>query len=125
MASAPVIAIDGPSGSGKGTIARAVAKRLGWHLLDSGALYRLTALASQHAGVDLMNVARVAEIARTMDAEFDSTAAGDELIRLGGRDVTGELRTEEAGTAASVVAQHPPVRAALVSRPRAFLQPPR
>ncbi|MGH8265562.1 MAG: (d)CMP kinase [Steroidobacterales bacterium] len=124
MTSAPVIAIDGPSGSGKGTIARAVAKRLGWHLLDSGALYRLTALASQRAGVDLVNVARVAEIARTMDAEFDSTAEGEEVIRLVGRDVTAELRTEAAGTAASVVAQHPPVRAALVSRQRAFVQPP-
>src|SRR6266850_3657200 len=124
MTSAPVIAIDGPSGSGKGTIARAVAKRLGWHLLDSGALYRLTALASRRAGVDLMDVPRVAEIARTMDAQFGSTSGGDELIRLGGRDVTSELRTEEAGTAASVVAQHPPVRAALVSRQRAFVQPP-
>ena len=124
MTSAPVIAIDGPSGSGKGTIARAVAKRLGWHLLDSGALYRLTALASRRAGVDLMDVPRVAEIARTMDAQFGSTSGGDELIRLGGRDVTSELRTEEAGTAASVVAQHPPVRAALVSRQRAFVQLP-
>jgi len=124
MNSAPVIAIDGPSGSGKGTIARAVAKRLGWHLLDSGALYRLTALASRLAGVDLMDVPRVAEVARTMDARFDSNLAGDELIRLGGRDVTAELRTEEAGTAASVVAQHPPVRAALVNRQRAFVQPP-
>jgi cytidylate kinase len=124
MTPAPVIAIDGPSGSGKGTIARAVAKRLGWHLLDSGALYRLTALASQRAGVDLMDVPRVAEVAKNMDAVFDSTRSGDELIRLGGRDVTAELRTEDAGTAASVVAQHPPVRAALVNRQRAFVQPP-
>lgn len=124
MVRAPVIAIDGPSGSGKGTIARAVAKSLGWHLLDSGALYRLTALASLGASVDLLDVPRVAEIAAAMAAEFDSTAAGEELIRLAGRDVTRELRTEVAGQAASVVAQYPAVRAALVARQRAFARPP-
>ena len=122
--SAPVIAIDGPSGSGKGTIARAVARTLRWHLLDSGALYRLTALASRAAGVDLADGARAAAIARAMDAEFSATEDGEELIRLNGRDVTQELRTEEAGHAASVVAQHPPVRAALVERQRAFAQLP-
>jgi cytidylate kinase len=120
----PVIAIDGPSGSGKGTIARAVANRLGWHLLDSGALYRLTALASRAAGVDLMDAARVAEVATRMDARFASTAAGEELVQLDGRDVTQELRGEDAGRAASVVAQHAPVRAALIGRQRAFAQPP-
>jgi cytidylate kinase len=120
----PVIAIDGPSGSGKGTIARAVANRLGWHLLDSGALYRLTALASRAAGVDLMDAARVAEVATRMDARFASTAAGEELVQLDGRDVTQELRSEDAGRAASVVAQHAPVRAALIGRQRAFAQPP-
>ncbi len=123
-AAVPVIAIDGPSGSGKGTIARAVARQLGWHLLDSGALYRLTALASEAAGVALADSARVAQVAATMDATFDSTAAGDELIRLGPRDVTRELRSEAAGSAASVVAQHPPVRAALIGRQRAFARPP-
>lgn len=123
-AATPVIAIDGPSGSGKGTIARAAARKLGWHLLDSGALYRLTALASQAAGVDLVDSARVAQVAATMDATFDSTAAGDELIRLDGRDVTQELRSEAAGSAASIVAQHPPVRAALIGRQRAFARPP-
>ena len=123
-AAVPVIAIDGPSGSGKGTIARAVARRLGWHLLDSGALYRLTALASQSAGVDLADAPRVAQAAAGMDVQFGSTDDADELIRLDGRDVTGEVRSEAAGHAASVVAQHPPVRAALIGRQRAFAHPP-
>ncbi|HZF17433.1 MAG TPA: (d)CMP kinase [Steroidobacteraceae bacterium] len=123
-AAAPVIAIDGPSGSGKGTIARAVARKLGWHLLDSGALYRLTALASQQAGVDLTDGARVARVAAAMDASFDSTKSGEELIRLGGRDVTRDLRSESAGSAASVVALQPPVRAALIGRQRAFARAP-
>ena len=122
--SARVIAIDGPSGSGKGTIARAVARRLGWHLLDSGALYRLAALASQAEGVDLNDAKRVAEIAAAMQPQFGSTAGDDELIRLDGRDVTRQLRSEEAGRAASIVAQHPPVRAALVGRQRAFAVAP-
>jgi cytidylate kinase len=120
----PVIAIDGPSGSGKGTIARAVARTLGWHLLDSGALYRLAALASRPAGVDLADARRVARIAGAMEVEFSSTSDGEELISLDGQDVTRELRTEAAGNAASVVAQHPPVRAALIGRQRAFARAP-
>ncbi len=120
----PVIAIDGPSGSGKGTIARAVASRLGWHLLDSGALYRLSALACRAAGVDLTDADRVARIAGSMDAKFAATADGEELILLAGRDVTRDLRTEESGSAASVVAQHPGVREALVGRQRAFARAP-
>ena len=120
----PVIAIDGPSGSGKGTVARAVARALGWHLLDSGALYRLAALACTAAGVDLDNGAQAARIAAAMDARFSSSPGGEELILLGGRDVTAELRTEQAGRGASVVAQHPAVRQALTGRQRAFAQLP-
>ena len=120
----PIITIDGPSGAGKGTIARAVARTLGWHLLDSGALYRLAAMASRSAGIGLTDVDRVAQVASAMAAEFGSTPDGEELIRLSGHDVTRELRTEEAGRSASVVAQHPPVRAALVGRQRAFARPP-
>ncbi len=123
-AATPVIAIDGPSGSGKGTIARAVARKLGWHLLDSGALYRLSALASRVAGVDLTDAARVAQVAAGMDAKFASSADGEELILLTGHDVTRELRAEETGNAASVVAQHPGVREALVGRQRAFARQP-
>jgi cytidylate kinase len=121
---APVITIDGPSGSGKGTIARAVARSLGWHLLDSGALYRLTALASSNAGVDLADAPRVAQVAGGMDVQFGSTDDANEFIRLDGRDVTREVRSEEAGHAASVVAQHAPVRTALLGRQRAFARPP-
>jgi cytidylate kinase len=123
-AGVPVIAIDGPSGSGKGTIARVVASKLGWHLLDSGALYRLCALASRTAGVDLTDADRVARIAADMDAKFASTAEGEELILLAGHDVTRDLRSEESGRAASIVAQHPGVREALVGRQRAFARPP-
>jgi cytidylate kinase len=120
----PVIAIDGPSGSGKGTVARAVALSLGWHLLDSGALYRLTALACRAAGVALDDGAQAARIAAAMTAEFGSTPGGEELVLLGGRDVTAELRSEDAGRGASVVAQHPQVRQALIGRQRAFARPP-
>ena len=120
----PVIAIDGPSGSGKGTIAHRVAKALGWHLLDSGALYRLVALAAAKAGVSLEDAAGLAEIARSLDVQFDSNDDGSERIWLDGEDVTDEVRTEEAGAGASAVAAIPAVREALLARQRAFQQPP-
>jgi cytidylate kinase len=120
----PVIAIDGPSGSGKGTIARRVAEALGWHLLDSGALYRLVALDARNKGIALTDTAEVAEIARRLDARFESGPTGEESIYLGGRDVTAEIRTEEAGAGASAVAAIPAVREALLQRQRAFRQPP-
>jgi len=120
----PVIAIDGPSGSGKGTIARRVADALGWHLLDSGALYRLVALEARNRGVALTDPARIAAIARELDARFDSGPGGEERIYLGGVDVTAEIRTEEAGAGASAVAAIPAVREALLQRQRAFCRPP-
>jgi cytidylate kinase len=120
----PVIAIDGPSGSGKGTIARRVAGALGYHLLDSGALYRLVALSAQKSGVSLENGAKLAHLAFELDVRFDSNEDGEERIWLGDEDVTGEIRTEEAGAGASAVAQIPAVREALFERQRAFQQPP-
>ncbi len=120
----PVIAIDGPSGSGKGTIAHRVAKALGWHLLDSGALYRLVALSAGKAGVSLQDADGLARLASALDVRFDSNKEGSERIRLDGEDVTGTVRTEETGAGASAVAVIPQVRAALLERQRAFRQAP-
>jgi cytidylate kinase len=120
----PVITIDGPSGSGKGTVARIVAKRLGWHLLDSGALYRLVAMAGTARGLAADDETGHAEVAARLDARFEADPAGLELVLLDGRDVTLELRTEAAGAAASRVAAMPAVRSALMGRQQAFATPP-
>jgi CMP/dCMP kinase len=120
----PIIAIDGPSGSGKGTIARRVANALGLHLLDSGALYRLVALAGAQQGVGPQDAEGHAAVARELQVEFGMDEAGEERILLGGADVTRALRTEAAGAEASRVAAMPPVRAALLDRQHAFARPP-
>jgi CMP/dCMP kinase len=122
--SVPVIAIDGPSGSGKGTVARILAGQLGWHLLDSGALYRLTALAGAARGLDPADEGGHATLAAGLDVRFEMDAAGAEQVLLDGRDVTRELRAEATGNMASVVAVMPAVRAALLERQRAFAAPP-
>ncbi|HEU4616943.1 MAG TPA: (d)CMP kinase [Gammaproteobacteria bacterium] len=119
----PVIAIDGPSGAGKGTVSREVARRLGWRLLDSGVLYRLVGLAAERKGVDLADEAAVARIADELDVEFRD-AGTDSRVLLEGSDVTEELRTERTGEAASKVAALPAVRTALLGRQRAFAKPP-
>ena len=124
MASSPVVTIDGPSGSGKGTISRAVAQRVGWHLLDSGALYRLVALAGVRAGAAAEDAPRHAELAAAMQVVFGVTADGSERVTLGGQDVTAQIRSEEAGQGASRVAAWPEVRRALLGRQRAFAGPP-
>ena len=112
---APVIAIDGPSASGKGTVAQRVAKTLGYHFLDSGALYRLTALAAMRGGVALDDEAAVARFAASLPAEFEG-----ERVLLGGDDVTVAIRAEDVGVGASKVAAMPAVRVALLERQRAF-----
>jgi len=121
---APVIAIDGPSGSGKGTIARRVARHLGWHLLDSGALYRLVALAGQRAGLARDDAAGHARQASELDVQFGMDSEGEERVLLGGVDVTRELRAEPTGEAASRVAAWQDVRSALLGRQRAFARLP-
>ena len=119
----PVLTIDGPSGSGKGTISRLVALRTGWHLLDSGALYRLVALAGQERGLALDDISGHAEAARTLDVAFGQID-GQEQIWLAGREITAKLRTEQAGAGASRVAAWPAVRQALLTRQQAFARAP-
>ena len=120
----PVIAIDGPSGSGKGTIARQVAAALGWHLLDSGALYRLLALAAVRRGIALDDAGALADLAENLDVRFGTGAHGEELVWLDGQPVSSELRTEEAGRGASTVAALQPVRDALLALQRGFRKAP-
>ena len=115
----PVIAIDGPSASGKGTVAARVAEALDFHYLDSGALYRLAALAAREAGVDAEDEEGLARVAGSMDVEFRGGKAW-----LTGRDVTEELRSEPVGVAASRVAARPAVRNALLDRQRGLRRPP-
>jgi cytidylate kinase len=119
MSAIPVIAIDGPAASGKGTIAAGVAAALGFHYLDSGALYRLVALQALEQAIDLGDEAALARAAQALSARF----AGDR-IELDGRDVTEVIRGEAVSRAASGVSVHPAVRAALLERQRAFREAP-
>jgi cytidylate kinase len=125
-AGVPVLCIDGPSGSGKGTISRRVADVLGWHLLDSGALYRIVALAGQRQGLDPQDVAGHAALAAALQVRFGVDDQGGERVLLGAdeADVTRAIRTEQAGQGASRVAAWPAVRQALLQRQRAFARSP-
>ncbi|AQS52303.1 cytidylate kinase [Paenalcaligenes hominis] len=115
----PVITIDGPTASGKGTVSHLVANHLGWHVLDSGALYRLTALACLRQAVDTAHQEQVAQLARQLNVRFDQGQCV-----LDGENVADALRTEQVGLLASQVAAYEPVRAALLARQRDFQQPP-
>jgi cytidylate kinase len=122
---APVITIDGPSGSGKGTVAGKLAKRLGWSLLDSGALYRLLAFAAVNHGVDLTNEEALKLLAAHLDVQFQAaTDDHGQRIILEGEDVTSAIRNEQVGSGASQVASLPAVREALLQRQRAFQEFP-
>lgn len=119
MSRAPVLAVDGPGGAGKGTLCRRVAARLGWHLLDSGALYRLVALAAADSETPLDDEAGLAALARDLPARFSG-----EQVFLAGKDVSVAIRSEACGERASRVAALPPVRAALVGLQRDFRRSP-
>lgn len=121
----PVIAIDGPSGSGKGTIASLLARRLGWSLLDSGALYRLVALAAEHHQIPLDQEVKLSTLAAGLDVRFvPATEQSPANILLEGQSVTDYIRTEQVGAGASKVAALPQVRVALLQRQRDFRQVP-
>lgn len=120
----PVIAIDGPSGSGKGTIARQVATALAFHLLDSGALYRLVALATNRREADSPDEEAIASIAAGLDVQFSTDEYGCEQVWLSGEEVSAELRTEECGLLASRIAALPKVRSALLNLQKSFRQAP-
>jgi cytidylate kinase len=123
--SVPVLTIDGPSGSGKGTISALVAERLGWRLLDSGALYRAVGYAAGMAGLDLSDVEAVTRCAHGTKIHFRAAGDGGETrVIVNGHDATDELRTETAGAAASAIASMPPVREALVALQLGFRKAP-
>ncbi|MEO6364992.1 MAG: (d)CMP kinase [Luteimonas sp.] len=121
----PVLTIDGPSGSGKGTISRHVANRLGWHYLDSGALYRAVGLAAAWSQVDLSDADAVAVCAARTEIHFETgDGSAEPRVIVNGKDATHQLRMETAGAAASAIAAMPPVRAALVQKQHDFRLPP-
>jgi cytidylate kinase len=119
-----IIAVDGPSGSGKGTVSRILAKQLGFHYLDSGALYRLLGLVAVRHGIDIGLNSDLTHLAENMDVRFEALSNGHNRVLLEGEDVTQELRTEETGALASKVAAIPSVRDALLTRQQQFAKSP-
>ena len=120
----PVITVDGPGGSGKGTLCRLLAQNLGYWLLDSGAIYRILALAADWHGITLDNERGLVELATSLDAQFDTHSHNSQKVWLENRDVTQAIRSEECGHAASRIAQIKAVREALLRRQRAFRRAP-
>src|SRR5688572_1009912 len=118
----PVITIDGPSGTGKGTVAHMLASHLGWHILDSGALYRIVAIGAQEQGIPVQDTDRLCEFARVMQVSFSSSFEGS--IHLNGKEISAIVRMEKSGDMASVIATQPPLRTALLQRQHDFRQPP-
>lgn len=124
MQHAPVITIDGPGGSGKGTICRLVAQKLGWHLLDSGAIYRVLALAAIHHNIAPEDEEALQPLAAHLDVQFNCDEQCNVRITLEGENVTNTIRTEQVGSVASKIASLPRVREALLRRQRAFREAP-
>ena len=124
MNQGPVITIDGPSGAGKGTVSQLIAERLGWHILDSGALYRLLALAVAHHGMSVEDVDTLKVLSEHLDIQFEQSEDGKVEIILEGEKVTQAIRTEAVGNDASKLAAIPEVREGLLLRQRAFSQLP-
>lgn len=123
-ATIPVITIDGPSGSGKGTLSRQLAQHLGYEFLDSGALYRILALTARKHGVDLNDSTRLAELAVDLDVTFELSSRHEDRIVVEAQDVTLDVRTESCGNDASKLAVLPQVREALLQRQRGFRRSP-
>ena len=119
-----IITVDGPSGSGKGTVSRILAKQLGFHYLDSGALYRLLGLVAVRHGIKIGPNSDLTQLAENMDVRFEALPNGHNRVFLEGEDVTQELRTEETGALASKVAENPDVRTALLVRQQQFAKLP-
>ena len=120
--SIPVLTIDGPSGAGKGTVSRAVAKKLGWHYLDSGSIYRSLAIAVLNKKIDLLDISSIVVVAETMLLEFE---CGEALVvTLNGVDITNKLPTETTGNTASIIAAYPEVRAVLLQKQKDFKRAP-
>lgn len=120
----PVITVDGPSGTGKGTISKRLVDHLGWNFLDSGAIYRVLAFAAQKNQVDLENTNALVQLAQHLQLDFELDGEKNVLVLLDGNDVSQEIRTESCGLIASKIAAIPEIRSALLARQRGFAKPP-